>query len=279
MNKNLEIGHINRLKIYRRTDNGYYLQALNEEEVLMPNQYIEYDMNEDDEIDVFVYTDSEDRLVAVTRYPKAIVGEFGYFEVVDVAPFGAFVDWGLPKDLFVPKSMQKIPFKVGMKTVLMVCIDEETGRIVGNHKYAKLLNKDIKELVKGQEINFIVYKQTELGYKVIVNNQFDGLLFSSDVFEHIEIGDIKKGYIKNIREDGKIDISLRPAGEANENLACDKIIEVLKSNDGTLNFTYKSTPEQIKDTFGLSRKIFKKALTSLSESGKINISESGISLK
>ena len=279
LNQKLVIGEKNRLEIFRQTDNGFYLRAQDENEVLLPNQYITPSMKIGGEVDVFLYHDSEDRIVAVTTFPQAIVGEFGYFEVVDVAHFGAFVDWGLPKDLFVPKSMQKIPFKVGMKTVLRVCKDDDTDRVVGNHKYTQYINKDTQNLSKNQEVKFIVYKETELGFKVIVENQYDGLIFHSEVFGPLRTGDKKSGYIKLIREDGKLDIALRPTGEANENLASQKVMEVLTANNGKMKYHYKSTPEEINLMFGLSRKIFKKALTSLSESGKITVDENGIALK
>ncbi|MEJ5168708.1 MAG: DNA-binding protein, partial [Arcobacteraceae bacterium] len=181
-------------------------------------------------------------------------------------------------DLFVPKSMQKIPFKVGMKTVLRVCIDEQTDRIVGNHKYTKYLSKSTKGLEKNQQVKFIVYKKTDLGYKVIVNDLYDALLFHSDVFENINVGDIKIGYIKSVREDGKIDITLKPVGQASVDNDTKKVLDILAQNGGKMNFTYKSSPEDIKETFGLSRKAYKKALTSLIESNKISLDEEYIKL-
>ncbi len=278
MDKTIKTGYKNRLFINRQTDNGFYLCSEDLQEVLMPNGYITPDMKIGDEVEVFVYTDSEDRKVAVTTMPKAMVDEFGYFEVVDLSPHGAFVNWGLPKDLFVPKSMQKIPFKVGMKTVLRVCIDEQTDRIVGNHKYTKYLSKDIKGLEKNQQVKFIVYKKTDLGYKVIVNDLYDALLFHSDVFENINVGDVKVGYIKTIREDGKIDIALKPIGQASVDNDTKKVLDILSKNGGEIKFNYKSSPEDIKDVFGLSRKAYKKALTSLIDSNQIKLDDECIKL-
>lgn len=279
MNEYLIIGEINRLVIARRTDNGAYLNSLDDDEVLLPNQYITESMRDGDQIDVFVYTDSEDRIVASTVFPKAMAEEFGYFEVVDVAPFGAFVDWGLPKDLFVPKALQKTPFYVGMKFVLRVCIDDETGRIIGAHKYNDYLVKDFKDLVTNQKVKLLVREKTLLGYKVIVDNLYDGLIFHSDIFEDIDIGDEKVGYVKLIRGDGKLDISLKPIGDKDETFASEKIIEVLKQCDGSINFTYKSSPEDIQKEFGLSRKAYKRALTKLIEQNIITLGEESITLK
>lgn len=276
MNETIQLGYKNRLLINRQTDNGFYLCSKDLQEVLLPKSYISSDMNIGDEVDVFVYTDSEDRLVAVTKMPKAKVGEFGYFEVVDIAPFGAFVDWGLPKDLLVPKSMQKIPFKKGMKTVLRVCIDDKSNTIIANHKYANYLSKDINGLEKNQQVKFIVYKKTDLGYKVIVNDLYDALLFHSDVFEHISVGDVKIGYIKNLREDGKIDITLKPIGQGSVDNDTKKVLDILYLNGGKMGFTYKSSPQEIQNTFGLSRKSFKKALTYLIENKLIELSDEGM---
>lgn len=279
MNEYLIIGEKNHLVIARRTDHGMYLNALDDDEVLLPNQYITESMNIGDKIDVFVYTDSEDRIVASTVFPKAMAGEFGYFEVVDVAPFGAFVDWGLPKDLFVPRALQKIPFWVGMKVVLRVCIDDETGRVIGSHKFNSFLTKDFSHLSLNQEVNILVREKTDLGYKVVANNLYDGLIFHNEIFEDIEVGDTKVGFIKTLREDGKLDISLQPIGDKDDAFASGKIIKALKNEGGSLPFTYKSTPETIKECFGLSRKAYKRALTALIEEGKIALHEEGISLK
>lgn len=279
MNEYLKIGEINRLVIARRTDHGAYLNSLDGDEVLLPNQYITESMRDGDEIDVFVYTDSEDRIVASTVFPKAMVDEFGYFEVVDVAPFGAFVDWGLPKDLFVPKALQKTPFYVGMKFVLRVCVDDETGRIIGAHKYNNYLEKDFSKLSLNQKVKLLVREKTMLGYKVIVDNLYDGLIFHNEVFEDIAVGDEKVGYVKVLRNDGKLDISLQPIGDKGDSFASEKIIKTLKDEGGSMPFTYKSSPEEIQKTFGLSRKAYKRALTKLIEEGAIVLHEEGIALK
>ncbi len=278
MNKNIQIGKINTLKIDRITDHGFYLLSEEGEDILLPNAYMEDDMSIGDEIKVFVYTDSEDRLISTTLKPKALLDEFAYMEVVDVAPFGAFVDWGLPKDLFVPKSLQKIPLKVGMKFVFRVCLDEETNRLVGAHKFKKFIRNDIEELEVNQQVHIIIREKTPLGFKVIVNNLYEAMIFHNEIFEDIWVGQKKVAYIKNIRSDRKLDISLQPIGQLNTNTATGRIEKILRQNGGRLEFNYKSSPKDIKDRFGLSKKNYKRALTTLLEKKIITVDESGMCL-
>ncbi|KFL34382.1 MULTISPECIES: S1-like domain-containing RNA-binding protein [unclassified Sulfurospirillum] len=278
MNQYLLVGEKNRLKINRYTDNGVYLICEDQDEVLMPNQYVTYAMKEGDEIDVFVYFDSEDRIVASTTFPKAMLDQFGCFEVVDVTPFGAFLDWGLPKDLLVPKALQKFPFYVGMKVIVQVSLDDETGRIIGTQKYNDFLKKDLKALKLKQEVNVLVRERTPLGFKVIVNNLYDGLIFHNEIFENVEIGDEKVGYIKTLRKDGKLDIVLRPIGDKSDEAAAAKIVEILSLTGGACEMNYKSTPELISDRFGLSRKAYKRALTKLIEAKKLEVNDEGMKL-
>ena len=278
MNQYLLVGEKNRLKINRYTDNGVYLICKDEDEVLLPNQYVTYAMKEGDEIDVFVYFDSEDRIVASTTFPKAMLDEFACFEVVDVTEFGAFLDWGLPKDLLVPKALQKFPFYVGMKVIVQVSLDDETGRIVGTQKYNDFLKKDLSALKLKQEVKLLVREKTPLGFKVIVNNLYDGLIFHSEIFENIEVGDEKVGYIKTLRKDGKLDIILQPIGDKSDEVAAAKIVEILSATGGACEMNYKSTPEQISQRFGLSRKAYKRALTKLIEAKKLELNDEGMRL-
>ena len=278
MNQYLLVGEVNRLKINRYTDNGVYLICKDNDEVLLPNQYVTYGMKEGDEIDVFVYFDSEDRIVACTVFPKAMLDQFGCFEVVDVTPFGAFLDWGLPKDLLVPKALQKFPFYVGMKVVVRVCLDDESGRIIGSQKYNDDLSKDLKSLKLKQEVNLLVRERTPLGFKVIVNNLFEGMIFHNEIFESIEVGDEKKGFIKTLRPDGKLDIILQPVGEKSDEFAMQKVLELLSLTGGASELHYKSEPEAISQVLGLSRKAFKRALTKLIEAKKIEVTLEGMRL-
>lgn len=270
---------INRLRIDRDSDHGLYLVTNNDlEDVLLPAAYVTDEMLIDDEIDVFIYTDSEDRIIATTKTPYAMLGEFGLFEVVDSAPIGVFVDWGLPKDLFVPKSVQKNPFEVGRKYILMVAYDEQTDRLFGDSRIGRYLSHDPKQMQDIKTADLLVVAKTPLGYKVIANNQYEGMLYHDEIFEEIRIGDRKKGYIKKVRDDGKFDISLQPIGKDKEVVSTQKIVTLL-NRQKQMPYNYKSDAEDIKKIFGLSKKNFKKALTKLKDDGLITIDESGIALK
>jgi len=279
-NLSIKIGEINTLEIMRDTDYGYFLEAKDENEVLLPNVYImEDEMPMGSLLDVFVYTDSEDRPVATTKMPYAKLGEYGYFTVVDYKQYGAFVNWGLPKDLFVPLSQQKEHFNIGKKYLLRVCLDEQTGRLYATQKIGKYINRDMKGLHPSKVLDAIVLAKTPLGYKVIAENQYEGMLFSNEIFEDIRIGDKKKVYIKNVRKDFKLDLSLQPIGKKAKISEGEGIVlQLLKEHEGTLPFTYKSDAEEIKKVFGLSKKNFKATLTQLIESKQIVLLDSAIKL-
>lgn len=279
MNEKIELGVINTLKVNRLTEPGIYLEALDEEVVLLPNAYIRADMQVDSLVDVFVYTDSEDRLVATTLKPYVMKNQFACLEVVDSAKFGAFVDIGLPKDLLVPINRQTSTFNVGARKVLFVIEDEKTQRLIATEKFTKYLSKDIKGLEKNDEVMILLYSKTPLGYKVIVNNLYEGMIFHTEIFENINVGDMKKAYIKNIRDDGKLDLSLQKIGQKNSDDNLEKVVNCLKENGGKLEFTYKSDAEDIKRIFGISKKAFKSTLTKLISQNKIILDESSIKLK
>lgn len=280
MNNSIEIGKVNTLKIERDTDFGYYLIAQNFEEVLLPNIYImEDEMPMGSQIEVFVYTDSEDRPVATTKYPYAMLGEFGYFTVVDYQKFGAFVNWGLPKDLFVPLSQQKCHFHIGSKYILRICLDEETGRLYGTHKIGKWLSKDTDKLKENQKVDILVLSKTPLGYKVIIENLYEGMLFENEIFETLHVGNRKVAYIKKIRKDGKLDLSLQPIGKkATGDIYELKILEILKESNSFISLNSKSDASDIMKVFGLSKKNFKRTVTSLIEKKKILLENNGIKL-
>ncbi|MBU1668409.1 DNA-binding protein [bacterium] len=280
MNLSIAIGEVNTLRVERDTDYGLYLRAENFEEVLLPNIYVmEDDMPIGAKIDVFIYTDSEDRPVATTKYPYAKLGEFGYFTVVDYQRFGAFVNWGLPKDLFVPLSQQKCHFHIGSKYILRVCLDAETGRLYGTHKIGKWLSKEPKDLEINQKVTILVLSKTPLGYKVIVENLYEGMLFENEIFEKLAVGDRKEAYIKKIRKDGKLDLVLQPIGKK---VAADvhetKVLETLKEKNGFIALNSKSDAQEIMKVFGLSKKSFKRTITSLLEKKNIELFEAGIRL-
>ncbi len=279
-NLSINIGEINTLEVMRDTDYGYFLEAKDESEVLLPNVYVmEDEMPMGSLIDVFVYTDSEDRPVATTKMPYAKLGEYGYFTVVDYKPYGAFVNWGLPKDLFVPLSQQKEHFTIGKKYLLRVCLDAQTDRLFATQKIGKYFNRDMSGLHQNKVLDAIVLAKTPLGFKVVADNQYEGMLFSNEIFEEIRIGDRKKVYIKNVRKDFKLDLSLQPIGKkAKIGEAEGIIIQLLKEADGTLPFTYKSDAEEIKKVFGMSKKNFKRTLTELIESKQIQLTDDAIVL-
>jgi predicted RNA-binding protein (virulence factor B family) len=279
-NLTINIGEINTLQIMRDTDYGYFLESKDANEILLPNVYImEDEMPMGSLLDVFVYTDSEDRPVATTKMPYAKLGEYGYFTVVDYKQYGAFVNWGLPKDLFVPLSQQKEHFTIGKKYLLRVCLDEQTGRLFATQKIGKYLNRDMKGLHQNKFFDAIILAKTPLGFKVVADNQYEGMLFSNEIFENIRIGDIKKVYIKNVRKDFKLDLSLRPIGKkANIGEGEGIVLRLLKEAEGTLLFTYKSDATEIKKVFGMSKKSFKRTLTELIESKQIELLEDSIKL-
>ena len=266
-------GVVNTLKVNRVSEPGIYLISGDETEVLLPNAYVKKDMAIDSLLDVFIYTDSEDRLVATTLKPYLYLNEFANLKIVDSAKFGYFVDIGLPKDLLVPKNRQKGTYNIGSYKVLQMQFDERTSRLIASEKY--ILEEEPKNLKQGDEVEIILYSKTPLGFKVIVNNLFEGMIFHSEIFENLKIGDKKRAYIKNLREDKKLDISLQKIGEKVDS---NKVLEILKANGGVLNFTYKSDAEDIKNVFAMSKKAFKATLTKLIDEKKINLENDRICL-
>ena len=259
----LKLGLVNRLKITKKTPQGFYLSSLDEDSVLFPNKYITKDMVIGDVIDVFIYNDSKDRYIATTKIPKYKYNEFGVFKVVDVTKFGVFVDWGLEKDLFVPlsnikKELQKNDFVIGK-----IVYDEKTDRLLLDTKIMRHIKK-AKDYKKNDEVDILVIAKTPLGYKCIVDNLYEGMLFENEIFEHIRIGDKRKAYIKQNRNDGKLDLSLRKIGEGETQ----KIFNKLKHMKST-KITTKSSPEDIKKEFNVSKKMYKKAINELKAQNKI----------
>lgn len=275
----LELGLINCLRVDRHTPHGIFLMAQDGNDVLLPQAYVTDEMIEDSLLEVFLYTDSEDRLIATTLKPKAMLDEFAIMEVVDVAPFGAFMDWGLMKDLLVPNMFQKEPFKVGDKRFLRVVYDERTHRLVGSEKLGDFFEKRVKGISPNQEVKILIISKTPLGFKCIVEDKYEGLIYHNEIFENIELGDTKTAYVKTIRKDGNIDLNLRKAGTKKSAGSSDKVLDLLKENNGILPYNYKSDADLIKDMFGLSKKDFKRSLTTLVDAGKIEVKDSGIYIK
>lgn len=276
MNETLKIGEMNLLVIDRDTAPGLFLKSMDESDILLPNQYVTDSMHIGDTLEVFVYTDSEDRPVATTATPKAMLGEIAFLEVLDTSAIGAFVNWGLPKDLFVPKALQKRSFSVGEKRIIRIILDERTNRPVGTEKVSSALIAAPKTFYPNTPVSFMIIAKTPLGYKAIVDNVYEGMLYTNEIFETLRVGDVKSGFVKQRREDGKLDLSLQMIGKAKAGNAAAKIYDMLQQNGGMLPYNYKSDAELIQKTFGLSKKNFKAALTELATNEKITIKENGI---
>ena len=274
INEHIYVGELNTLAVNRVSEPGIYLISDDQTEVLLPNAYVNKSMEIGSFLEVFIYTDSEDRLVATTLKPYVYLYEFAFLEVVDNMKFGSFVDIGLPKHILVPKNKQKGTFEIGKRRVLQLLLDDKTNRLIASEKYDLL--KEVKGLEKNAEVEIILYSKTPLGYKVIVNNSYEGMIYHTEIFENLKIGDTKRAYVKNIRDDNKIDISLQKVGEK---ASGDKVFDVLIKEGGKLDFTYKSEADEIKEKFGISKKSFKASLTKLLAENKIVLEESCIRVK
>jgi len=276
----MKIGKINTLIASRPIEYGFILIDEEENEVLLPNAYLSEKVVLGENTDVFLYTDSEDRIVATTLTPKIMLGEFAYLEAIDVNKFGAFMDWGLPKDLLVPFAEQASRMVKGKKYPVYLVSDEESGRLIGSTKINKYLTFDNIEVKYGQEVNILPYGMSDLGMNVIVENKYRGLIFKTNIHKHIEEGEIIKAFVKRVREDGKIDILLEPLGYKK---SIDKntqiIIDALKKHDGFIALTDKSAPQAIKTILGLSKKAFKRGVGNLYRQKMITIEDNGIRAK
>ena len=280
INEHIELGVINTLKINRDTEPGLYLESGDEEVILLPNAYVTDDMQIGDELDVFVYRDSEDRLVCTTEEPYGMKDQFIISRVVDTMKFGAFIDWGLPKDLFVPRNKQKTPFEVGDRRIVRIIEDIETNRLIGVEKVTSFLTKDIKDLNVNDKVRLLIFAKTPLGFKVIVNNMYEGLIYQNEIFTKLEISNDIVGYVKKIRDDGKLDISLQPIGkDIAGDVNTQKILKLLKQNENYLPYSYKTDVNIIKKVFGISKKAYKRTLTSMIDLKIIELDEKGMHLK
>lgn len=272
------IGDYNELEIIKQVDFGVYLDS-EDGEILLPAKYLPAHYQLGDRLRVFVYRDSEDRIIATTLEPKAKVGDFAALTAKDVTNYGAFLDWGLEKDLFVPFSNQRDKMQPGRTYTVYLYLDENSDRIVATAKYEKFLNTDAPQLSEGQEVDLLVAGFTDLGIKVIINNQYLGILYKNEVFRPLQLGEKTRGFIRKIREDNKIDVSLQKAGYEEVPDAADQVLQKLKAAGGKLALSDKSSPEEIYAALGMSKKTFKKAIGSLYREGQITLSETNIQLK
>jgi predicted RNA-binding protein (virulence factor B family) len=273
-----EIGKINHLYVVKEVDFGIYLDGGDLGEILMPKRYVPEGTQPEDMIDAFIYLDSEDRLVATTEKPLAMVDEFALLEVVAVTPVGAFLNWGLPKDLFVPFREQRKPMEVGQKYLVYVYVDTDTKRIAASSKIENYLDNLPIDYDEGEEVDLIIVNETDLGYNAIIDYSHLGIIYKNEVFQTLNPGDKIPGFIKKIRTDGKIDLSLVKAGYEKISEFADRIISELEKHEGFLPLTDKSSPEEIYKVFKFSKKNFKAAIGSLYKKRIITLEENGIRL-
>jgi hypothetical protein len=274
----VEIGKMNNLQVVKSLDHGIYLDGGDLGEILMPSRYVPESCEVGDSLEVFIYLDSADLLLATTETPYVMVGECAYLKVVDVNQAGAFMDWGLPKDLLVPYGEQISPLKIGQSYTVLAYLDENTNRIAATQKLDSHLSEEAQYFKPGQAVDILIFGKTELGYKAVVNNTHIGLIYKNEVFQTLTHGEKLKGFIKAIREDRKIDLCLQlPGKDAREDLKT-RILDHLQKNDGESNLTDKSSPEDIYQCFAVSKKNYKKAIGTLYKKRLIRIEEDKIKL-
>jgi len=274
----IKVGEYQTLTIDREMPQGFYLtDAEDEEEVLLPRSFITEEMEVGKTIDVFVYCDSEERDIATTEKPLITVGKFASLRVNSVNEFGAFCGWGVPKELLIPFSNQAKKLYPGEDCIVYMYLDELSDRLVGTTKLRPFLKSTAEDnFVLGQEVDLLVYEETDIGYRVLILPHFNGLVYKNEVNGELEIGKALKGYIKPLRDDGKIDVSLNPIGHQSIGKNEKIIMDALNENNGFLPFTDKSAPDAIRERFGISKKLFKKILGSLYKQRLITLEDKGV---
>lgn len=270
----MKIGQYNLLRINRTVDFGMYLIDEDTHEVLLPKRYITPDMHVGDDISVFVYNDSENRPVATTEEPYAVVGDFALLRVKAVNKVGAFLDWGLSaKDLLVPFSEQRVDMQAGRSYVVRVYLDEASQRIVASAKLAKFLNQTEPDYYHRERVEVLVVQRSDLGYRVIVNNAHWGQIYQNETYQDVNVGDRLTAFVKQVRHDGKVDLTLAKIEKMRVDDLSDRIIQYLKDHNGEMSLTDKSTPEDINKVFECSKKDFKKALGLLYKQQKVTLGD------
>lgn len=274
------IGRMNSLQVVKHTDFGLYLDGGADGEILLPKRYIPKDTPSevDDWLNVFIYLDSEDKLIATTLKPKIQLGEFASLKVVDINRVGLFFDWGLPKDLLLPHSEEKRPLQIGDYCVVYLYLDKRTRRLTATARLDRHLDKVPANYQVGQEVDLLVVERTDLGFKAIIDGKHWGLIHKNELFKFIRSGMREKGYIKELRADGKISLSLQPIGHEAASGLAEQIIERLREQGGVLALGDKSPPELIAEQFRVSKGNFKKAIGGLYKQGLIRIHDDRIEL-
>lgn len=274
----IELGKYNQLEVVKEVDFGVYLNGGEEGEILLPKRYVPEGCKLGDVLNVFIYLDNEERLIATTLQPLVQVGEFACLEVAWVNEFGAFLDWGLMKDLFVPFREQKMKMQKGHRYVIHAHVDEESYRIMASAKIERYLSKDMPDYEPGQEVEVMVWQKTDLGYKVIVENRYGGLVYQNEIFQPLQPGMKLTAYVRQVREDGKIDLALQQDGQRKVKDFSDVLLQFIKEQGGYTTLNDKSAAEIIYDTFGVSKKTFKKAVGDLYKKRLVVLEEGGIRL-
>lgn len=275
----IELGKFNQLKVVKFVDFGLYLDGGDDGEILLPLRYVPEGVKEGDELNVFLYLDNEERLVATTQTPLVQVGEFAFLEVNWVNKYGAFLNWGLMKDLFVPFREQKMRMIQGKSYIVYCYQDKESYRLMASAKVNKFLSNEMPPYQEGQEVDILIWQKTDLGFKAIVENKFAALLYNSEIFQPLHTGMRLKAFVKQVREDGKIDLILQQAGPRKVDDFAETLLKYIRDHNGFTSFNDKSDAEEIYETFGVSKKTFKKAVGELYKMRLIILQPDGVRLK
>lgn len=274
----IKIGQRNTLPVVKMVDFGVFVDGDEYGNILVPKRYVPAGTGIGDELDVFVYFDSEDDVIATTEKPFAEVGQFATLQCVNTNSVGAFLNWGLPKDLLVPFSEQRVKMQEGRKYLVHLYVDKASGRIVASTKFNKFIDDSVPALKSGEQVDIVVAEITDLGYKCVVNNRYWGLIYKAEAFGKLFIGKTLRAYIKQVRPDGKIDLSLQRGGKGKVDDLADKIITSLEKKGGFIPVSDKSTPEEIFAVFRTSKATFKKTIGGLYKQRRIRIEKDGIYL-
>ena len=275
---NVILGKYNQLEVVKEVDFGIYLDGGDDGEILLPSRYVPEGCRSGDMLNVFIYLDNEERLIATTLQPKVQVGEFACLEVAWVNEYGAFLDWGLMKDLFVPFREQKMKMQKGHRYVVHAHVDEDSYRIMASAKVERYLSKEMPSYQPGEEVEVMAWQKTDLGYKVIVDNQYSGLVYQKEIFKALETGMKMQSYVRQVREDGKIDLTLQKDGLQKVGDFAEVLLQYIKEQGGHTSLNDKSAAEDIYETFGVSKKTFKKAVGDLYKKRLILLVADGIRL-
>lgn len=275
----IRLGDYNRLAVCKAVDFGLYLDGGDEGEILLPKRYVPENVNIGDEIEVFIYLDQDERPVATTEKPIAKAGDFAYLECSWVNEYGAFLNWGLMKDVFCPFREQKMRMVKGNKYIVHIYIDEESYRIAASAKVEHYLDNGNPPYRHGQEVDLLIWQKTDLGFKVIVDNRYAGLVYENQIFQYVHTGDRLKGYIDLVRSDGKIDVTLQPTGRKQTKDFSETLLDYLHGHNGVCDLGDKSEAEDIKRRFQVSKKVYKRAIGDLYKRRLITVSALEIRLK